>query len=119
MVVALAILAIGIVSVLHAFSSSLTATRQAEDYTTAAILADQVASNLDSQSSITAGQLTGAFDDEPKYSWEADVEDADANGLMRTTITIAWSAGNNPRQYILVTDLLPSMSVQTVGTGGP
>jgi type II secretion system protein I len=119
-IVALAILTIGIASVLHVFSTSIAATKEAESYSTAAMLANQVALGLESQTSVDTGQDSGAFDDETAFSWSTDVEDADDNGLMRTTVTITWNAGNNPRSYDMVVYLKQSTSTtsSTSTSGG-
>jgi type II secretion system protein I len=120
--VALAILAVGIVGVLHAFSSSLIATREAESYSVAAMLAGQVASEIDRQTTLEAGELSGTFEDEPRYSWEANVEAADENGLMRTTITVNWNADAGARQYTMVMCLRPpgeTVTQETVTTPTP
>ncbi len=117
-IVALAILAIGIVGVLHAFSTSVIATRAAESYSKGTILASQVASELDRQTTVEAGEESGTFEDEPNYSWEAVVEPADDNGLMRTTITVTWNRAANPRHLDLVLCLKPS-GAETTETGTP
>lgn len=106
--VALAILAIGIVGVLQAFSSSLMATREAESYSTAAVLAGQVASQLDRQTSIDSDKLSGTFEDASGYSWEASIESPDSNGLMRTEITVSWGTEARPRHFDMVILLHPS-----------
>ena len=118
-IVALAILAIGIVGVLHAFSMSVISTREAESYSKATMLASQVASELDRQTTLEAGEQSGTFEDEPNYSWNAVVESADDNGLMRTTITVTWNQTTNPRQLNLVVCLKPSGSETTETTSTP
>lgn len=112
-IVALAILSIGIVAVLHAFSTSLAATKEAESYSTAAMLANEIATQLDNQADNTAGQQSGTFEDAGNYSWEAEIEQPDSNELMRTDITVKWMAGNNPRQYEMVIFLKPSTATST------
>ena len=106
-IVALAILTIGIVGVLHAFSTSMAAVGAAESYSNASLLANQVASELDRQTDIEPGQLSGTFEDAPGYSWEADVQPADENGLMRTAILVTWYAGKMERNFDMVIYLRP------------
>lgn len=117
-IVALAILTIGIASVLHVFSTSIKATKEAEAYSTATTLASQIASNLESQSSVDTGESSGSFEDETGYSWTTDVKSADENGLMRTSISIAWNAGNNPRSYEMVIYLKKSNSTSDSSSSG-
>lgn len=108
--VALAILTIGIAGVLHAFSSSMAASRAAESYSTASLLANQVAFALERETSIETGQLSGIFDDTPGYQWEANVDPADENGLMRTVITITWQMGKEDRHFDMAICLKPAPS---------
>lgn len=100
--VALAILTIGIAGVLHAFSSSMASAAAAESYSNAAILANQVASELDRQDPLEAETLTGTFEDAPGYKWEAVVQPEDANGLMRAIITVSWKVGKNWKSFDMV-----------------
>lgn len=116
-IVALAILTIGIASVLHVFSTSMKATKEAEAYSTAAILANQIATGLENQASVDTGEESGAFDDETGYSWTTNVENADGNGLMRTTIGVTWNAGNSPRSYEMVIYLQKNRATTTTSGG--
>jgi hypothetical protein len=102
LIAALAILTIGIAGVLHAFSSAIAATKAAESYSTVSILANQVASQLDRDRTVEPGAYSGTFQDMDGYSWDANVEPADANGLMRTTITVSWEVDKNPRHFDMV-----------------
>jgi general secretion pathway protein I len=114
--VALAILTIGIAGVLHAFSSSMAASRAAESYSTACLLANQVAFALERETSIETGQLSGTFDDTPGYQWEANVDSADENGLMRTVITITWQTGKEDRHFDMAICLKPASNTEQQST---
>jgi hypothetical protein len=116
MVVALAILSVGIVGVLQAFSSAMAANRVAEAQSAAADLACSVASELDRQTNLEEGQLTGEFQDSRGYSWTADVESPDDNGMMRTVITVNWKTGSVERNFAMVTYLCPQSSSALAGT---
>jgi type II secretion system protein I len=105
--VALAILAMGVVGVLGAFSSSMRATKEAELYSQASNLAAQVAAQLDREETVSAGELSGTFEDTPAFSWVATVEEADSNNLMRTTITVTWGTDTNPKNFDMVICLHP------------
>lgn len=113
LIVALAILTIGIAGVLHAFSTAIAATKAAESYSKVSMLANQVASQLDRDTSIQAGTLSGTFEDADGYSWDATVEPADSNGLMRTTITVNWEVDKNPKHFDMVIGLVSPSTEQT------
>ena len=105
-VVAMAVLAIGIVGVLHAFSSSIKTSKAAELYSVATMLAQQVASQLERQPSLSSGQLSGAFGEAARgYTWKADVGQANAKGLMPVRVTVFWDVGTRARRLQLVTCL--------------
>jgi len=104
--VAMAIMAIGIVGVLRAFSSSTTAAKSAESYSLAAILAQQVAFDLERRPKIGDGRFSGSFgEDVPGYTWEADVSSATSNGLRQAVITVSWQVGRRTRRFQLATCL--------------
>jgi len=103
--VAMAIMAIGIVGVLRAFSSSVIAAKSAESYSVAAILAQQVASELERSPDVGDGLWSGSFGEEvPGYTWEAEISSA-ADGLQRTVITVSWQLGRRSRHFQLATCL--------------
>ncbi|MCL6629256.1 MAG: type II secretion system GspH family protein [Armatimonadetes bacterium] len=108
MIVAMAILAIGIVGVLRAFSTGIATARMAESYTHAAILGQQVASELERRGSVGEGRLTGSFADAPGYSWEAFVEAVTAAGVQRALITVSWLTGKRERHFQMIICMRPS-----------
>ena len=105
-VVAMAVLAIGIAGVLHAFSSSIRTSKAAEFHTVATMLTQQVASDLERRPDLTAGQLSGTFEDIARgYTWRADVGQANAAGLLPVRVTVFWEVGTHQRRLQLVTCL--------------
>jgi hypothetical protein len=94
----------------------MAANRVAEAQSAAADLACSVASELDRQTNLEEGQLTGEFQDSRGYSWTADVESPDDNGLMRTAITVTWKTGSIERNFVMVTYLCPQSSSALAGT---
>lgn len=112
-IVAMAILLIGIVAVLQTFSISLATTREGGSYTTASVLASEVAEQIEAQPAISTGQSSGTFDDAPDYEWQSDIEPADSNGLMRTTVTVTWQTGGKTRQFDLVFSVQPPEAAQS------
>jgi prepilin-type N-terminal cleavage/methylation domain-containing protein len=112
-VVALAILTIGISAVLQVFSSGVAATKASEFHSTASILANQAASELDRQTDIQPGMVSGAFEDAPGYSWDANIEPPDGNGLMRTTVAVHWDVDGRPRRFDMVVCLRSQSGQET------
>jgi type II secretion system protein I len=108
-VVALAILAIGIVSILRAFSSSMLTSKAAETRSYAAILTSQVASELERRTDLQPGKLSGGFAEAgPGYTWAANIERANSQGLLRAEITVVWPEGSRSRHMTMITCLRPA-----------
>ena len=105
-VVAMSVLAIGIAGVLHAFSSSIKTSKAAEFYTVATMLAQQVASELERRPDVSAGELSGTFEETARsYTWQADVGQASAEGLLPVRVTVFWEVGTHRRHLQLATCL--------------
>jgi prepilin-type N-terminal cleavage/methylation domain-containing protein len=123
-IVAMTVLAIGIVGVLGAISACVRSNDAAAAYSRAAILAQQVAAEFDRQSTLDEGDQTGTFDDTATdYSWDAQVAAANAQGLYPVQITVSWE--KDKHHYTLYTMLLPrtlptatSPTPPTTGGGG-
>ena len=108
MLVAMAILAIGIVGVLRVFSSSIVTSKAAESYSLAAELAHQTAAELERRPSLDPGTMSGEFASaEPGYTWEAEIGSAESSGLQRVRITVFWKTGNRRRHFDMITYLRP------------
>ena len=109
MLVAMAILAIGIVGVLRVFSSSIVTSKAAESYSRAATLADETAAELERRPSLDPGTVSGKFASaEPGYTWEAEIGSAESSGLQRVRIRVLWKAGSRRRHFDMVTYLRPT-----------
>jgi len=109
MLVAMAILAVGIVGVLRVFSSSIVTSKAAESYSLAATLADQAAAELERQRSLSPGTLSGEFENVgPGYTWQAEIGSAEAGGLQRVRIAVFWETGSRRRHFEMVTYMRPS-----------
>lgn len=105
-IVAMTVLAIGIAGVLGAISACLRTSTAAAEYSRGALLAQQVAAELDRNESLEAGDLSGTFDDAVAgYSWTAEVDSADDNGLYPVKIRVEWR--NGAREFELYTQLRP------------
>jgi len=109
LLVAMAILAIGIVGVLQAFSSSTLTCKAAETNFEMALLAQQVACELDRRPDLAAGRLTGTFGtDIPWYSWEAEIVQGSQANLYRVEIRVLRDSGGRKKFYRLITCMRPS-----------
>jgi len=90
--IALAVMLVGIVGVMSLFPVGLRASKVAENYTLAGILAQQAIDN----SRLTAyGSLADSADNsfaspDDDFSWDLDEEDAAVSNLKEITITIKW-----------------------------
>lgn len=106
LLVAMAILTIGIVGVLQAFSSSTLTCKAAEMNSNMALLAQQVAGELERQPSLETGQLSGSFGpDIPDYTWEAQIEQSPEANLYRAEIRVIRKVGDQAKFYRLFTCL--------------
>lgn len=120
-IVAMTLLTLGITGALAAISACVRSNDAAASYSRAALLAQQVATSLERNTTMTSGTLTGTFDDQSTgsddsltaggskpnadFTWSATIAAADANGLYAANITISWQGGQ--RQYTLNTVLRP------------
>jgi type II secretion system protein I len=112
-VVAMAVLAIGIVGVLHAFSSSIKTSKAAEFYSVATMLAQQVASELERRPGLSSGQLSGTFGETARgYTWTADVGQANPKGLLPVRVTVFWYEGTRSRHLQIATCLRPGSNLE-------
>jgi Tfp pilus assembly protein PilV len=104
--VAMTVLAVGIVGVLGAISACVRASTAAAGYSRGTLLAQQVVAELARNPTLEAEALSGTFDDvAPGYRWDAEVAAADAQGLHPVAITVTWENGR--RQFTLATTLRP------------
>lgn len=113
MLVAVAILAIGIAGVLQAFSTSMITCKAAESYSTAAMLAQQAVSELERRPRLDPGNLSGTFGDTASgYTWEAEIQQATDSGLQKVRLTVLWGPEGNQRHFSMVTCLRPGYEQQ-------
>jgi len=119
-IVAMAILAIGITGVLRAFSMGMLTCKAAESYSVAAMFAQQVASELERTPELAAGQESGDFGkDWPGYRWEADIRDTTGADLKRVRITVLWDVGKRSRHLEMLTLLRPVQQEEPAAPGAP
>ncbi|HIE50795.1 MAG TPA: prepilin-type N-terminal cleavage/methylation domain-containing protein [Armatimonadetes bacterium] len=100
LIVALAIMTLGLVGVLHALSAALVASRTAEDYTTAAMLAQQKLEELLLLPEPEVGEDAGDFGELfPRFQWESTVEETELENYYHLSVTVSWQTGRRVRQY--------------------
>lgn len=111
LIVAIAILSFGLVGVLQAISAALAASRLAEDYSTAAILAEQKMAELSvSVEDLEAGEDSGDFGELfPRFAWSCRVEDSGVEGLLQATVVVSWRSGQRERSFTAETCLAPGL----------
>ena len=118
--VAMAILSIGLVSIMGLFSSGLRSASLSQSYTLATMLARQKMEEIASQQEIRAETLGGDFEgDYSSYNWEVEInpyefreeedleEEAKYNNfiirMFKIITKISWEEGNKKRSVSLVT----------------
>lgn len=106
LLVALVILAVGICGVLQAFSSSTLTCKAAEVNSNMALLAQQVAGELERRPDLQSGRMSGTFGpDIPEYAWEAEIKQSSEANLYRVEIHVTRQTGNRNKFYPLITCL--------------
>ena len=118
-IVAMVVLAVGIAGALGAISSCLRNSDAAAAYSHGALLAQQVAAELDRQETLEPGSQSGKFDDQAiTYSWQAEISPPTSTGGYPVHATVNWDKGR--RHYYLDTVLyphsLPTAAPATTGT---
>lgn len=105
-VVAMAVLAIGITAVLGAISAFLRANDGVASYSRGVGLAQQVVAELERNDTLDPGPYEGSFNDiAPGYTWTAQIATADDEGLYPVRVTVLWA--NETCRYTLDTSLRP------------
>jgi type II secretion system protein I len=112
LMVALVILALGIVGLMRAVSQGMAATAQIRDVTTATTLAQMKMEELASHVADLPAESSGDFGDEaPAFSWRATAESTDIEGLKRITVVVLWQRGNRQQSVTLETCVSENMQV--------
>ena len=124
--VAVAVLAIGISAGVRAMGAMARASAAAADRETAVRLAGERLAVLEAGVEAgTAGQnaspgdAEGVFDTEPRFRWQQRVAAASEPGLLETTVTVTWQDGGVERHYAVTTYLLDTAQPATTVGGVP
>lgn len=106
LVVALAILLIGLVTILEGLSAGLKAIRDSEDYTTATILGQQRLVELRRETPLRPGRQEGDFgSDYAGFTWETEVTPSPDPRLLHARIAVRWATRLRPRGLLFDTYL--------------
>jgi type II secretion system protein I len=112
LMVALVILALGIVGLMRAVSQGMAATAQIRDVTTATTLGQMKMEELASNVVDLPAESNGDFGDAaPEFSWRAVAEETDIEGLIKITIVVLWQRGNRQQSVTLETCVSENMQV--------
>lgn len=105
MIVATLLLALGIVGLLSAISTSTRASGIADSIHTATLLAQQKLSEIELQpSSLTGGDQQGDFGDAfSGFRWRETVEATSYQSLFKVTVTVTWGLPTPANQQVFTT----------------
>lgn len=113
MIVAVFLLAVGIVAAMICISAATKTTSISNEYTTAALLAQQRFATLEaSTDQLVAGQQQGSFaPDQPGFNYDQNIEVTNFPQVYKVTVTITWQTGVVPRQAQFISyELAPQNS---------
>jgi len=124
--VAFTVLAISLGVLFQIFSTGMRASRSAEEYTRATLLAESKLAAIGIEGALEEGETTGEYED--GYAWRVAVrpyrlDDQDAEGLpppieaYEVVVTVAWGEGSGERSVSLTTLRLKSGATAGPGTG--
>lgn len=118
MVVATILLAIGVVAALQCMAASSRTCGVANEYATAALLAQQHLAEVEAQAdTLTGGEQQGEFGDAyPGFTWRQAVEPTDLPAVVRLTLTIEWPSGSARRMSQFTTYENTAAAASAAGT---
>ena len=101
LMLAVAILSIGLLSLTNIFSISLSAARSSENYFTASLLLEEKIEEI--QREVSEGTEEGEFEDYPHFSWQSEVIPyEEIKGLWIIKLTVFWrERGDETEESIL------------------
>jgi type II secretion system protein I len=117
--VAAAILAIGISAGVRTMGALAQASAAAADRQTAVRLAGERMANIEAVEGVNSGNTQGDFQDEPHFHWQQQVNASNQTGVLEVVVTITWREGSLDRHYAVTTYLLdPSQQPTTTTAAG-
>lgn len=118
-IVSLAVMGVGLVAVLEAFSAGLRLSLQDEFLTTATFLAAGKMEEVMKETYITPGTDEGDFGDEfPDFTWTVEIADSRIEELELVTVVVYWDVANRSDQLMLTTALPYNEPTEEGGAGG-
>jgi general secretion pathway protein I len=117
--VAVAVLAIGISAGVRAMGAMAQSSAAAGDRETAVRLAAERLAVLESGVEQASGDAQGVFEAEPRFRWQQSVAASNEQpGVLETTVTITWLDGALERHYAVTTYLLDTPTETTTTAAG-
>jgi type II secretion system protein I len=116
--VATAVLAIGISAGVRAMGAMSRASALAADRQTAVRLAGEQLARLEGVDGVSTGNTQGDFESEPRFHWQEQVAAASQTGVLEATVTITWSEAGVQRHYAVTTYVLDPSQMQANQGGG-
>jgi general secretion pathway protein I len=114
--VAVAVLAIGIGAGVRTLGAMARSSAAAEDRVTAVRLARERLAILEAGVEIPSGDAQGQFETEPRFQWQESVVAATDPGVLEATVSIIWQEGLLERHYSITTYLLDTAAQTTTET---
>ncbi|MGQ9729677.1 MAG: type IV pilus modification PilV family protein [Candidatus Zipacnadales bacterium] len=103
-IVSLAIMGLGLVAVLEAYTASMRLSLQDEYLTTATFLASSKMEEVLKERYFTAGTDKGNFgEDFEDFTWTVEIADSEIEGLEVITVTVHWTVANREDELTLTT----------------
>ena len=87
---AVAILSLGLAAVIHTFSTCLWATGTTHHLTLATLLSQEKLAELKQEGFPSPGMISGSFEDYPNFTWEIEVNSTEMHGLVEVRVSIFW-----------------------------
>jgi general secretion pathway protein I len=115
--VAAAVLAIGISAGVQTLGAMARASAAAEDRGQAVRLAGERLALLEASDEVASGENQGVFENEPRFQWQEELVAASDPGLLEATVTILWHDGIVERRYSVSTYLLDPAQAPVEDTG--
>lgn len=90
----LSILSLGLIFILTSFTTALKAVRITRDYTKATLLLAQKIGELeDIQQELYPTKIEGVFEEEPKFTWKAEIKKVSGIDLKEVRVIVEWEKG--------------------------
>jgi len=116
--VAAAILAIGISAGVRTMGALARASAASADRQSAVRLAGERMATIEAVEGVNSGNSQGDFQDEPRFRWQQQVTAASQTGVLEVVVTVTWREGSIDRHYAVTTYLLDPSQQPTSTTAG-